>query len=239
VSPVAPFQQYIDPRADWSAIQRVVLLPLSNHTAYPRIAEELQSSLAAELQRAGRFDMVVATREDPGARSRDIFSSGQFDEIELLRIAREYQAQAVLVGHVTQYHPYHLPRIGLSLLMIYPAEGIAIASSEGMWDAREAETAAQAKQQYGSSLHWPHSVIGADRVLESPDLFQRFVSQQIASALVPPNAHDPTALPAVIGGEGSVIPASHTSSTSNVPSSGPAHSAYADRPPELPNNRQP
>ena len=33
---VAPFQQYLDPRTDWSAIQRVVLMPLANQTATTR-----------------------------------------------------------------------------------------------------------------------------------------------------------------------------------------------------------
>ena len=182
---VAPFQQYLDPRTDWSAIQRVVLMPLANQTAYPKVAEEMQTNLAAELQRAGRFDIVVATKEDAVAKARDIFSQGQFDEVELLRVAREYQAQAVLFGQVTQYHPYNPPRVGLSLLMIHPAEGIAVATSDGLWDAREIGTANQAKQLYGKSLSWPQSMIGVDRVLESPDVFQRFVSQQIAVSLMP------------------------------------------------------
>ena len=135
VAAVAPFQQYVDPRTDWSSLRRVVLMPLANQTAYPKVADEIQTNLAAELQRVGRFDIVVATREDPGAKARDIFARGQFDEVELLRVAREYQAQAVLFGQVTQYHPYNPPRVGLSLLMIHPAEGIVIASSDGLWDA--------------------------------------------------------------------------------------------------------
>ncbi|MBI5757318.1 MAG: hypothetical protein HZA46_02225 [Planctomycetales bacterium] len=186
VPAVAPFQQFIAPNVDWSTVQRVVLMPLANQSAYPRVAEELQTNLAAELQRAGRFDVVVSTREDPGARSEDVFARGQFDEVELLRIAREYQAQAVLFGTVAQYHPYSPPRVGLSLLMISPGEGIVIASSDGLWDSREAGTAAQAQNYYKTTLNWPQSVLGADRVLESPDVFQRFVCQQIAQTLTPP-----------------------------------------------------
>lgn len=230
----APFQQYLDPRVDWSSIQRVVLMPLANQTAYPRIAEEMQTNLAAELQRVGRFDIVVATREDPGAKARDIFANGRFDEVELLRVAREYQAQAVLFGQVTQYHPYNPPRVGLSLLMIHPAEGIAIASAEGLWDARESETAAQAKRLYAQSLSWPQSVLGHDRVLESPDVFQRFVSHQIASSLIPSSsaggAVDAVEPPA------SVLPASHSFPDSSVPSVPPATDMDTFHAPQLPNN---
>jgi len=46
------------PNFDWSSIQRVVLMPLGNRSAYPHVAEELQSNLAAELQRAGRFEIA-------------------------------------------------------------------------------------------------------------------------------------------------------------------------------------
>jgi hypothetical protein len=237
VAATAPFQQYVDPRTDWSAIQRVVLMPLANQTAYPKVADEMQTNLAAELQRAGRFDIVVATRDDPGARARDVFSNGRFDEVELLRVAREYQAQAVLFGQVTQYHPYNPPRVGLSLLMIHPAEGIAIASSEGLWDARETETAAQAKQLYGQSLSWPQSVLSTERVLESPDVFQRFVSQQIASSLIPPSA--PAALSVTNESQGFVLPVSNTSTPPSVPPAGPASGGETLPSPQLPNNPQP
>lgn len=231
----APFQQYLDPRVDWSSIQRVVLMPLANQTAYPKVADEMQSNLAAELQRAGRFDMVVATREDLSVKARDIFSSGRFDEIELLRVAREYQAQAVLFGQVTQYHPYNPPRVGLSLVMIHPGEGIAIASSEGLWDARETETAAQAKQLYGQSLSWPQTVLGADRVLESPDVFQRFVSQQVASSLIPPTV---MTTPPVTTELQNVMPASGTYRPTLPPSVPPA-SDDSFQAPHIPNNPSP
>ena len=212
----APFQQYLDPRVDWSSVQRVVLMPMANHTAYPKIADEMQSNLAAELQRAGRFDIVVATQEDPGAKARDVFANGRFDEVELLRIARAHQAQAVLFGQVTQYHPYNPPRVGLSLLMIHPAEGIAIASAEGLWDARETETAAQAKQIYAQSLSWPQSVLNNDRVLESPDVFQRFVSHQIANSLMPQSLASGIAAP--IEASTFVLPTSGTTApTSQYP----------------------
>lgn len=237
VMATAPFQQYLDPRVDWGSVQRVVLMPLANQTAYPRIADEMQTNLAAELQRAGRFDIVVATREDPGASARDVFARGQFDEVELLRVAREYQAQAVLFGQVTQYHPYNPPRVGLSLLMVHPAEGIAIASAEGLWDAREVGTASQAKQLYGQSLSWPQSVLGTDRVLESPDVFQRFVSQQVASSLIPPSA---SATVSVTNEPQSfVLPASNSSNPPYVPPTNDAGAEATLSGPQLPNNPQP
>src|SRR5947207_3196953 len=73
---IAPYEQFVAKNFDWSSIRRVVLLPLSNQTSFPHVGYELQSNLAAELQRAGRFEIVAARREDAGARAQDVFASG-------------------------------------------------------------------------------------------------------------------------------------------------------------------
>ena len=202
----APFQRFVAQNFDWTSVQRVVLMPLSNQTAYSRVGDELFSNLAAELQKAGRFDVVTATNEDPAARARDIFRSGEFNEIELLRIAREYGAQAVVFANVTQYQPYSPPRVGLSLLVVSPAEGIAIASIDGLWDAREKETARLAHAQFNRTKMWPKSLIDTDRAIESPEVFQRFVCEQIASSLIP-SAGFPATLPAGGAMPGPALPA--------------------------------
>lgn len=189
--PPAPFQQFVAPNFDWSTVKRVVLMPMANQSAFAHASVEIQANLAAELQRAGRFDIVVATTEDPGGRARDIFLRGAFDEMELLRIAREYDAQAVLYGNVTQYHPYAPPRVGLSLIMICPAEGVAIASADGLWDARELTTAKQAQSYLQQNLSWRQGLLGLDRPMQSPDVYQRFVCEQVASSLMPPEAGMP------------------------------------------------
>lgn len=185
---VAPFQQYVATNFDWPSVQRVVLMPMANQTAFTRIHEEMHASLAAELQRAGRFEIVAATREDEILRAQDVFLSGRFNEIELLRIAREYQADAVIFGNVTQYHPYSPPSVGLSLLMISPGEGVVVASLTGLWDMREKNTAEQAELEFAQHQEYSRSLRGPERVLESPEVFQRFVSRQIAVSLVPPSA---------------------------------------------------
>ena len=223
----APYQQFVAPNFDWSTVKRVLVMPLANQTAYARASTELQANLAAELQRAGRFDVVVATQEDAGARAREVFSKGTFDELELLRLAREYDAQAVLFGQVTQYHPYAPPRVGLSLVMISPAEGVAIASADGLWDARELTTARQAHAYLQQKLSWRQGLLGIDRALESPDVYQRFVCQQIATSLNPPDAQLPAtpSLAPFLPAPAAVVPVGYQSpsATETVGSAPPLH----------------
>ena len=188
----APFQQFIATNFDWSTVKRVALMPLANQSNFEHASEELQTNLAAELQRMGRFDVVVVPLEDPAARARDVFQRGAFDELELLRIARVHDAQAVMFGMVTQYHPYAPPRVGLSLVMISPGEGVAIASADGLWDARELSTARQAQAYLQEKTSWRQGLLGMDRAFESPDVYQRFVCQQIATSMNPPEAGFPS-----------------------------------------------
>ena len=208
----APFQQFVAPNFDWSTVKRVVLMPMANQTAFAQVSVEMQQNLAAELQRAGRFDVVLETQEDSVVRSREVFARGSFDELELLRVARDHDAQAILFGLVTQYHPYPPPRVGLSLIMISPAEGVAIASADGLWDAREVETAHQAKTYLQQQLNWRQSLMGVDRALESPDVYQRFVCQQVATSLNPPGAGSSGGvLPPLSAEPTEILPASHQS----------------------------
>jgi hypothetical protein len=181
----SPYQQFIAKNFDWSTIHRVVMMPVANQSAFPNVNEEIQKNLAIELQRVGRFEIVVAKINDPGARAVDVFASGQFNEIESVRVAREYQADAILFVNVTHYHPYNPPRVGLSLLLISPAEGIPIASLSGLWDAREAPTLQLAQAYVKQSQNWSRSLLSQDRVLESPDVFQRFVCQQVSTTFQP------------------------------------------------------
>jgi|GEM_PF-1473664 len=188
IQATAPYQLHFANNFDWTSIQRVVLMPMANLSPYPQAGKELLNNLATELQRAGRFEVVVATHDDQCVQSQDVFMSGQFDELEVLRVAREYNADAVVFSQVTQYHPYSRPRVGLSLLMVSPAEGIAIASTSGLWDARETSTANQAIAYFKQTQTFPRSLMLNERVFESPNVYQRFVCEQVANSLSNPNA---------------------------------------------------
>jgi hypothetical protein len=101
-------------------------------------------------------------------------------------LAAEYQVDAVLFGTITHYHPYAPPRIGLSLRLISPADAAVIASIDGLWDAREKLVAEQARAFHAHIHHGERSLMGGDLVLESPHLFQRFVSHEAVNALIGP-----------------------------------------------------
>jgi len=158
-------------------------MPFGNRSDHPEITEQMRTALATELQQAGRFEVVVAPLDVEAASSKQVLSSGRFDELEAIRLSRRFQAQGILYGVVTQYHPYSPPRIGVSLLMVSPAEAVVVASVDGLFDAREQSTVDAAADYYNRTQSFPLSLLGSDRVTESPDVFRRFVSHEIAKSL--------------------------------------------------------
>ncbi len=191
------FSQYTADDFDWPSVQRVLIMPFGNRSDDPQIPEQIRTALAAELQKAGRFEIVVAPLDVEAASSKEVFSRGQFDEHEALQLSRRFQAQGILYGLVTQYHAYSPPRLGVSLLMLSPAEAVVVASVDGLFDAREQATVEAAADYYNRTQSFPLSLLGAGRVTESPDVFRRFVSHEIAQSLATVPA--PTAPPGSSG----------------------------------------
>ncbi|MBW3538863.1 MAG: hypothetical protein KY476_01195 [Planctomycetes bacterium] len=181
-APWRPVNLYVAPDFPWASVQRIVIMPLANWSEFPEAAEQMREALAAQFQNSGRFDVVVAPYNAPGPHSAEVLKNGTYDELAVLELARRYQAQGVLYGAVTQDHPYSLPRVGLTLTMISPYEGVVIAGGDELWDARERIVADELRQHHYRHLDWPESLFYVDRALESPEVFRRYVGWKVARA---------------------------------------------------------
>ena len=177
------FTEYATQDFDWDQIQRVVVMPVANRSDAPQLPEQMQRALAAELQRTGRFEVLMAKNDSEDPHTDEVFSDGRFDEDKLLKIARRYNAQGVLFTKITEYHPYTTPRIGLSLLLVSPAEAVVVAAADGLWDLREAQTQGRARNYVKQNLDFGESLFDTERVMTSPHNFQRFVAYELANAL--------------------------------------------------------
>ncbi len=169
----------------WNKVRRVVVVPFANQSQYPNSSASIKQAIAAELQSLGNFEVVVAPESDVGPRAANVLSSGKFDELEVLDYAREFNADAVLFGMVTHFQPYEPIHVGLSMIMVYPAESIIVAAVDGLWDTREQATADEAREYYQRRIDHTDSLSRVERVTESSAVFQRFVASQIAAALGP------------------------------------------------------
>ena len=177
------YNAFVNKDFDWKNIRRIVVMPLANQGEYTEASEEMLRTLAPELQNLGDFEVVVGRRESNRNKAEIILTSGQFDELEVLQIARDYNAQAVVFGKVTEYKPYGAPVVGLRLVIVSADEGVAIAGIDGVWDAREQRVLDEAITYYNTQLALDGNVAGQDILFESPVVFRKYVSHDIGLAL--------------------------------------------------------
>lgn len=180
---------------DWRAVNRVLILPPYNRSAYPRAAAEIRGALAQELQRLGLFEVVSPPPDHPACHAEYIHVNGRFDEAAMLTLGHAFNADLVIHVAISQYDPYNRPRLGLVVQAVAPQEAKVVASVDGLWDASCPEIAMRARAYYASPsptllrqyIAGPPTPIDgrADELaLESPRLFQSFVCSEVAAALV-------------------------------------------------------
>lgn len=177
------YNAFVNKDFDWRDVRRIVIMPLANQGEYTEASDEMLRTLAPELQNMGDFEVVVGRRESNRNKSDIILTSGQFDELEVLQIARDYNAQAVVFGKITEYRPYGSPVVGMRLVIVSADEGVAIAGIDGVWDAREQRVLDEAVSYYNSQLALDGNVAGQDIIFESPVVFRKYVSHDIGIAL--------------------------------------------------------
>lgn len=185
---------YHAPGFDVGSLNRVLVAPLGNESAYPLAAEQIRQALATELQCYGRFEVVVPPPCPDLTPFTFVHTQGCFDEAICIQVARLYRVDAILAGAVTHYRPYPPPHIGLTLQLIRPSEGIVIASADGLWDARHKDLA-DATRLYYREAHLFQLPVNTDLALASPQLFQRFVCHDIVEALMEQLPPPPPAAP--------------------------------------------
>ena len=178
---------------DWQKVERVLLLPLRNESAYTRSGEEIQTALTEELRRLGRFEIIIATPEHLTRLSTGFHQNSAFDEAILGEIAKKTRADLVLHGTITQYSPYPQPRLGVVLQALSPDDGRVVASVDGLWDTTDVSLAEKIRANYRRPmrlrprLRSPEVAPGsfpAELAHDSPATFHRYICNELSRALI-------------------------------------------------------
>jgi len=177
-----PHNVYVAKHFDWSGMRRVALAVLTNESEHPRAIDSLRANLAAELQAAGLFEVVVLPPRQVRDLSLKVRRSGRYDESVLVELHRRYNVDGLLVGTLTQYRPYRPMKIGVVLHLISINEATPVASIDALWDMRNRRVAQAARAYAQKHLKDCENPASAELIIHSPDLFQRFVCRQIAES---------------------------------------------------------
>jgi hypothetical protein len=172
-------------------------MPIHNETDSSHAAEEARNALCTELQQLGRFEVIPAPPEVCVEFSQMIRENGRFNELVMIQLARQFRADAIIMGTLSQFSPYNPVRMGLVLQVVSPGDGMVVASVDGMWDSANPWIAQRARNYYEAYCRGRDKPLTANLVLDSPRLYQRFVCSEAAHILVD-ERHEPLGLvPAV------------------------------------------
>lgn len=199
-----PVSFYTAPEAVSPLVRRVLVLPIECESN-PAAARRFREALSVELQAAGLFEVVAPAENACLPAPCHPPSSGRFDESFLAEMARLWQVDAVLYARLTDYHAFWPPRIGMALHLVEVREATCLATVDGMWDARDANTGAHAA--YEQTTQTASAVLcDPELVLLSPRYYERYVACQVVTALA---GKFPLPASPVSGLRSSALPASH------------------------------
>jgi len=190
---------YLDnPPNPFPGVHRIAVAPVE--AAGPTDPLKLGEMLASELVQFPGVAVVRPEDLQAAARKNDLTLA---DEQSIRTLGRLAGADAVLVAELTEYNPYHPPRIGVAAQLFFTrtepaahraavdlsAEGRArpvrrldhgdLIQIERIYDGSQRETRDLAGRYARGHDLGGDALDGADRVLWLPDLYFRFVSNRL------------------------------------------------------------
>jgi hypothetical protein len=122
-------------------VRRVLVLPFKVGDALPEQADALRAALAQSLRDACGFDVIApAETELPRSTRDDLANGGGRDTAGLIRLHREWDADAALFGRLAFGRVNSDPAVGIELELIDARDGARLWSAKDSVDARDPAT---------------------------------------------------------------------------------------------------
>lgn len=163
-------------------VHRLLVLPFRIGDALPSQADALRAALAQSFRDSCGFDVVAPTDTELPRTTRDqVASGGGRDAAGLIRLHREWGADAVLFGRLAFGRAHGDPAVGLELELIDARDGAQLWFAKDAVDTRDPATRS-------ALLSWRRSESGHDEdpgtAAQVPlDSFARFVAASFVRTL--------------------------------------------------------
>lgn len=181
--PVQAGHYYINPRANFPTVGRVVLLELDNLSVRQELSETLTQALADELgkrhlfsiQRIGRSDSVWQTL------NLDNIKSHTFDDLAAVRQA--FGADAILFGIIQRYMSFPNLQTSLNLKLYDTRNGHLLWAFEDVWDSDDKAVERRMQRFFKEQMRSGYEPMDWQILVTSPRAFERFVAWEVAQTL--------------------------------------------------------
>jgi hypothetical protein len=119
-------------------LRRVLALPFVVGDAPAEPAEALRRALAQELRSACGFEVVAPSAGELPRSTRDLAASGASATVDaLIKLHREWGADAVLAGRLAFARVHGAPALGVELELVDARDGARLWSAKDTVDARD------------------------------------------------------------------------------------------------------
>ena len=173
-------QSFVNPQVFGSRPNRVVMVASGRSNGSYRTHQKIITELAAQIRGQDQFE-IVAPRDRYLQGHSDNILEGKFEEAELVRIAREFNADAVLLIKVNEFRPSPPMRANLSIAILDANESVVAFGMSGVWDLANMNT----KQAFEQFLYNTSSGSAneGNLYLQSPNQLFRFIGSQVADSI--------------------------------------------------------
>lgn len=177
-----PLSGYVSPTVAQLPPARALLLPTENQTQHKRFEETFQGILETKLRSVQLFHVVHCPKSSCRGLNVPQLCKGSIPMARIAELRRKYRADMIIVSAITEFHPYHHPKVGIELHIIETANAETIASFSGVWDSR-VKCIAQRACCYFESHSRGGPLCNTELVLRSPRYFSEYVANDLAQGL--------------------------------------------------------
>ena len=178
------------------AVGRVAIVELGNNSNYPQIPADVTEALFTALQKKQLFGLTIVHQNDPAWRSLQLdldspppaqnntFGVPSTYTLEQLSaIHKTLKCDAVLIGTVTEYHPYPRMAVGLRMKLVDLRDGQLLWALEQVWDSADKTIERRIEKYFQSQMRSGFAPLREGLVVISPLKFIKFVAYEVAETL--------------------------------------------------------
>ena len=164
------------------AFSRLAVVEFYDRTPYTGTGEKFTEALREKLaERTTTSDVVIVPRS--ALHGDDPFTTGRIPVNDLVRLRRQYMADAVVLGCVDSHNPYRPLSVHLSMKVIDTATGTVRFELADGWDAGSQRVRAEIEDYYARNYGKDDCRWGPDVFLISPLYYFRFVADRVAGGM--------------------------------------------------------
>ena len=174
---------YLNPNKHLGEMGKIILVGLENQSDYPSVSADMTRALFQAVQKRQLFNVNVVEPDDPMWRSLGLTPDGHYSMDQIYEIRNAVMCNAMMVGTITEYHPYPHMVVGLRLKLLDLTDGQLLWAFEQIWDTADKGTVKRLHIYFQSQTMSDTSALDEALAVVSPMQFFKFICSEVAGTM--------------------------------------------------------